>query len=67
MYTPLYKIFKKSKTLEILNTYDIYLVGDFLSMRCSTLEEIIPAKKIAIFKATLDDNCYSLENDNYVP
>ena len=67
LYTPLYKIFKKSKTLEILNTYDIYLVGDFLSMPFSTLEEIIPAKKIAIFKATLDENGYSLENENYVP
>ena len=67
LYTPLYKIFKKSKTLEILNTYDIYLVGDFLSMPFSTLEEIIPAKKIAIFKATLDENDYSLENENYVP
>lgn len=66
LYTPLYKIFKKSKTLEILNTYDIYLVGDFLSMPFSTLEEIIPAKKIAIFKATLDENGYSLENENYV-
>lgn len=67
LYTPLYKIFKKSKTLEILNTYDIYLVGDFLSMPFSTLEEIIPAKKIAIFKETLDENGYSLENENYVP
>ena len=67
LYTPLYKIFKKSKTLEILNTYDIYLVGDFLSMSFSTLEEIIPAKKIAIFKETLDENGYSLENKNYVP
>lgn len=67
LYTPLYKIFKKSKTLDILNTYDIYLVGDFLSMPFSTLEEIIPAKKIAIFKATLDENGYSLENENYVP
>lgn len=67
LYTPLYKIFKKSKTLEILNTYDIYLVGDFLSMPFSTLEEIIPAKKIADFKATLDENGYSLENENYVP
>ena len=67
LYTPLYKIFKKSKTLEILNTYDIYLVGDFLSMPFSTLEEIIPAKKIAIFKETLDENGYSLENKNYVP
>ena len=67
LYTPLYKIFKKSKTLEILNTYDIYLVGDFLSMPFSTLEEIIPAKKIADFKATLDENGYSLENKNYVP
>lgn len=67
LYTPLYKIFKKSKTLEILNTYDIYLAGDFLSMPFSTLEEIIPAKKIAIFKATLDENGYSLENKNYVP
>lgn len=67
LYTPLYKIFKKGKTLEILNTYDIYLVGDFLSMPFSTLEEIIPAKKIAIFKATLDENGYSLENENYVP
>lgn len=67
LYTPLYKIFKKNKTLEILNTYDIYLVGDFLSMPFSTLEEIIPAKKIAIFKATLDENGYSLENENYVP
>ena len=67
LYTPLYKIFKKSKTLEILNTYDIYLVGDFLSMPFSTLEEIIPAKKITIFKETLDENGYSLENKNYVP
>lgn len=67
LYTPLYKIFKKGKTLEILNTYDIYLVGDFLSMPFSTLEEIIPAKKIAIFKETLDENGYSLENENYVP
>ena len=67
LYTPLYKIFKKNKTLEILNTYDIYLVGDFLSMPFSTLEDIIPAKKIAIFKATLDENDYSLENENYVP
>lgn len=67
LYTPLYKIFKKGKTLEILNTYDIYLVGDFLSMPFSTLEEIIPAKKIAIFKETLDENGYSLENKNYVP
>lgn len=67
LYNPLYKIFKKSKTLEILNTYDIYLVGDFLSMPFSTLEEIIPAKKIAIFKETLDENGYSLENKNYVP
>lgn len=67
LYTPLYKIFKKSKTLEILNTYDIYLVGDFLSMPFSTLEEIIPAKKIADFKETLDENGYSLENENYVP
>lgn len=67
LYTPLYKIFKKSKTLEILNTYDIYLVGDFLSMPFSTLEEIIPAKKIADFKETLDENGYSLENKNYVP
>ena len=67
LYTPLYKIFKKSKTLEILNTYDIYLVGDFLSMPFSTLEEIIPAKKIAIFKETLDENGYSLENENYGP
>lgn len=67
LYNPLYKIFKKSKTLEILNTYDIYLVGDFLSMPFSTLEEIIPAKKIAIFKETLDENGYSLENENYVP
>lgn len=67
LYTPLYKIFKKGKTLEILNTYDIYLVGDFLSMPFSTLEEIIPAKKIADFKETLDENGYSLENENYVP
>lgn len=67
LYTPLYKIFKKSKTLEILNTYDIYLAGDFLSMPFSTLEEIIPAKKIADFKETLDENGYSLENKNYVP
>lgn len=67
LYTPLYKIFKKGKTLEILNAYDIYLVGDFLSMPFSTLEEIIPAKKIAIFKETLDENGYSLENENYVP
>ena len=67
LYTPLYKIFKKSKTLEILNTYDIYLLGDFLSMPFSTLEEIIPAKKIADFKETLDENGYSLENKNYVP
>lgn len=67
LYTPLYKIFKKSKTLEILNTYDIYLVGDFLSMPFSTLEEIIPTKKITDFKETLDENGYSLENENYVP
>ena len=67
LYTPIYKIFKKGKTLEILNTYDIYLVGDFLSMPFSTLEEIIPAKKIADFKETLDENGYSLENENYVP
>ncbi len=67
LYTPLYKIFKKGKTLEILNAYDIYLVGDFLSMPFSTLEEIIPAKKTAIFKETLDENGYSLENENYVP
>lgn len=67
LYTPLYKIFKKGNTLELLNTYDIYLVGDFLSMPFSTLEEIIPVKKIDAFRKTLEVNGYSLENENYVP
>ncbi len=67
LYTPLYKIFKKGNTLELLNTYDIYLVGDFLSMPFSTLEEIIPVKKIDAFRKTLEVNGYSLENGNYVP
>ena len=67
LYTPLYKIFKKGNTLELLNTYDIYLVGDFLSMPFSTLEEIIPVKKIDAFRETLEVNGYSLENENYVP
>lgn len=66
LYTPLYKIFKKSNTLELLNTYDIYLVGDFLSMPLSTLEEIIPVKKIDAFRKTLEVNGYFLENENYV-
>lgn len=67
LYTPLYKIFKKGNTLELLNTYDICLVGDFLSMPFSTLEEIIPVKKIDAFRKTLEVNGYSLENENYVP